>query len=104
MSKSLVTFIAILAALEKEVSTLAAEKWVRETELIDFESRTAVEKQLQQAYTVWPDYKALVDKYDARYTDLVKGRTLMDCAKKFHERLSDDDLDTLFAPFVTSEA
>lgn len=96
MKKSILSFIATTAALEQEVSNLAAQKWAREAQLMDFESRTSSEKQLQQAYLVWKDYKEMVDAYDAKYALLIKHRTLLDSAKRFTEKLTEEDLAELF--------
>lgn len=84
--------IITTANLEQECSLLSAKKYEREASLIDFESRTSLEKQLQQASILWPDYKELVDKYDLKYASLIKHRTMLDAVKRLADKMTEEDI------------
>lgn len=81
--------------LENEIHTLAAQKYSRECSLLDFESRTAVDKQLQQSYALWPDYKSIVDKYDNAYAEHKKLSKTLDYIKTFSDKLTEVEIDSI---------
>ena len=89
--------IAITANLTQEVEQLLAERYERECSIIDSETRTSVDKQLQQAYSVWPDYKALVDRYDIKHAELAKYKVLLSSITQLNGMLSQEAIDEILA-------